>query len=79
MLEWLPVTATLSYAYRHEDYDAASGGRRDEEHHVGTGVEWRLTDNLTARAGYTGRFNQSNETLFEYGRHIGTIALDVSF
>jgi tetratricopeptide (TPR) repeat protein len=73
------VSASLSYHYRYESYDGASGGRRDEEHGLSIATQKTLSEHVAVRVGYAGTFNNSNQSLFEYRRHIGTIALDVSF
>jgi tetratricopeptide (TPR) repeat protein len=82
-LTWLfpvpAITTTLTYHYRHEGYDEASGGRRDEEHELVFSGEKRLSEHLAVRVGYDGTFNRSNVQVFEYTRHIGSVALDVSF
>jgi hypothetical protein len=82
-LGWLfPAVAletTLVYHYRHEGYDSASGDRHDDEHELVFTAEKAFTEHLSARIGYAGTFNDSNQQLFEYTRHIGTVALDVSF
>jgi tetratricopeptide (TPR) repeat protein len=82
-LGWLwprpEITATLAYHYRHESYDDASNGRRDEEHALTFGVQRAFGEHMDLRLGYAGTFNNSNQTIYEYTRHIGTIAFDVSF
>jgi tetratricopeptide (TPR) repeat protein len=81
------------YTYRNEHYRASSaqqfapiGNRRtDEEHradvalHVQLNTYLQLDTYLAVTAAYFGTINNSNKTLFDYDRHVGSLALEVRF
>lgn len=73
------VSAEIDYAFRYEDYDPASHGRHDEVHEVVVLFRKALTDYLDATAGYFGTINNSNQALFHYDRHIGSLALEARY
>jgi tetratricopeptide (TPR) repeat protein len=73
------VWADASYAFRRERYDAASDGRRDNEHQVIVGLGKELTDWLFVRCSYFGTFNDSNQNVFQYDRHIVSTSLEVQY
>jgi tetratricopeptide (TPR) repeat protein len=71
------ATTELGYAYRHERYDADSGGRRDDEHGITVIIEQGITEHLAVVFGYFGTINNSNQRLFRYERHVGSLSLRV--
>jgi hypothetical protein len=86
------VLGELGYRYRHERYHPASktadearmdrvagDRRRDEEHRVIASATKQLTDYLDVRVSYIGTFNSSNDSAFDYERHIGALALTVRY
>lgn len=75
----IDARAEAGYRYRHEHYAPASGGRRDEESGPSVVLGTRLTDWLVASAAYFGTFNDSNQTLFQYDRQIGSLQLEARF
>jgi len=77
-LGWLlpaAVSATAGYIYRHQSYDAASHGRRDNEHLVSVIGERPLNEYLSVQLAYYGTFNNSNQKAFEYNRNIVSLSL----
>lgn len=79
----IPVVAVgvnLGYRFRHEDYDDhASHGRNDDEHGVAVSLARPITDHVRATLGYLGTFNDSNQGIFAYDRHIVSLAAEVSY
>jgi len=80
------VSAEATYAYRHERYAQESAGaipsgtrRSDNEHQLIVAARKRLTDELSLVAAYLADFNNSNDSRFEYDRHIGSLAVEVRF
>ena len=65
----------LVYAYRREDYDAASDGRHDNEQRLTFIMERPFTEHLSLLLGYFGTFNGSNKGAFAYDRQIGSVTL----
>lgn len=78
------IAAEAVYAYRHENYYAASAvgendRRRDNEHLV-TVVAWRqLTDHLRTSCAFFGNINDSNQNQFQYQRYIAALAVEATF
>ncbi len=84
------VSADVNYGYRHERYahESAMQGtlangsqtpRRDNEHLVIVSIRKQLTEIFALLAGYSGDFNNSSNSLFEFDRNIGSLALEVRF
>jgi hypothetical protein len=73
------IWGDAGYAYRRERYDAESDGRRDNEHRVFGGVGKQLIEPLAVRLGYFGTINDSNQSVFEYNRHIVSISLEARY
>jgi Tfp pilus assembly protein PilF len=71
--------ALLGYRYRHESFDAASLGRRDDENAVTLQLQKSLTRNVLLTLEYFGTFHDSNQAVFSYDRQIGSIGLEVQF
>jgi Tfp pilus assembly protein PilF len=69
------VSATAGYVYRHDSYDAASNGRRDNEHLVSVVGERPINEYLSVQLAYYGTFNNSNQRVFEYNRNIVSLSL----
>ncbi len=67
----------LSYAYRIENYDAASNGRRDLTNHLVLNVRKALSDWLWLSGFYLGTWNNSNQAVFTYDRNIVSLAVEV--
>lgn len=81
-LGWsLPAGIELAtgYSYKYEDYASQSDGREDNVHHAKLALRRALTDVLAVRAEYRATVNDSNEDLYEYERHVATIALEASY
>ncbi|HYC53683.1 MAG TPA: tetratricopeptide repeat protein [Candidatus Binatia bacterium] len=81
-IEW-PLTDTMNafamYAFKAKDYDEASRGRDDEEHHVITRLEHRLNRFLWLAGSYVFRGNYSDKANFEYYRHIVSLGLEARY
>jgi hypothetical protein len=81
------IDAELSYAYRYEHYGSASaqqfpptGSRRhDGEHEVFAAVSKALNTRFAITAAYLGTFNNSSKPVFDYDRHIVSLALQMRF
>ncbi|HYB98710.1 MAG TPA: tetratricopeptide repeat protein [Candidatus Limnocylindrales bacterium] len=73
------MTASAMYAFKVKDYDDASRGRDDEEHHVITRVEHRLNRFLWLAGSYVFRGNYSDKANFEYYRHIVSLGLEARY
>lgn len=73
------IRAEASYAYRYEDYAAASNGRHDNEQQFVVVIRKDLGAHFDLMAGYFGTLNDSNKALFDYDRHIGSLALEVRY
>jgi Tfp pilus assembly protein PilF len=91
-LRWpLPysVSSEVGYRYEHQSYDGASSvlepvgsPRRDNDHRVIVSFERplaELSEHLFVVASWFGTWNNSNKTLFEYTRQIGSIGAEVRF
>jgi len=87
------ISGEATYAYRYEAYapesafegtlSPAAGGsgsqRRDNEQEVAVAFHKALSEHLGVTAAYFGDFNDSNDSRFEYSRHIGSLAMEVRF
>jgi hypothetical protein len=73
------VGVDVLYRYRYEDYDPTSGGRRDDDHRIDVAVARQLNHLLTLKVEYLGRFNSSNDEIFDYDRHIGVMSVEFSY
>ncbi len=73
------VAAEGTYAYREERYDAESGDRVDKEHRLIVVLQRAFAERFRLIGGYFGTLNNSNKDVFEYDRHIGSVALEVRF
>ena len=81
-VEWMfpcDLRATALYAYKLEDYWPASVYRDDDEHTVRAALEKRLTDFVWMTASYVYRRNVSDQTFFEYSRHITSLGVEVRY
>ena len=75
----LAVYANALYAYKHEDYGSASLGRRDDEHDFSFVMRRPITSHMNVVGGYYGKIHNSTQNVFEYDRHIGSIALELFY
>jgi len=81
-LPW-EIETTLAYTYTQRDY--ADTSRREDEvrsdtnHMVTFALRRPLTANIEAVTGYLGVFNDSNQALYEYRRHVAIVALSLSY
>lgn len=73
------TAAEAAYAYRHESYDDASLGRRDNQHDITVAIHHDLMSHVRVTGAYFGTINNSNQAAFEYDRNIGSIAVELSF
>jgi len=80
------IAAEATYAYRHERYAQESAAfipsqtrRSDNEHQIIVAARKRLSEELSLVAAYLGDFNNSNDSRFEYDRHIGSLTLEARF
>jgi tetratricopeptide (TPR) repeat protein len=89
------VSAELGYAYRHEIYPsnslsensfqagfgqlATTQGRLDKIHEIAVVLQWPFLEYFELLAGYYGTFNGSNDQIFDYDRHIASLAVQASF
>lgn len=73
------IIARLEYAFRHEDYAAASGGRRDQESLLGVALEKSLTEHFNVTLAYFGDYNNSNQEAFNYSRNVVSVAVGVRY
>jgi tetratricopeptide (TPR) repeat protein len=83
------ITTELVYRYEHQSYDAASAvfspvgpQRRDNDHRAIVSFERPLPevyDHLFVNATWFGTFNNSNKTVFQYDRQIGSLGMEVRF
>ncbi|HXC51113.1 MAG TPA: tetratricopeptide repeat protein [Candidatus Limnocylindrales bacterium] len=75
---WLVAGAL--YAYKFENYTAsAADGREDNEHTVVTRVEARVFPRTYLIGSYVFRRNDSNQTSFDYTRHITSLGVEVRY
>jgi hypothetical protein len=89
------VSADLGYAYRQEIYPSNSlsensfqagfgelpttEGRLDKIHQVAVVLRWPFLEYFELLAGYYGTFNASNDPIFDYDRHIASLAVQAGF
>jgi Tfp pilus assembly protein PilF len=73
------LIAEASYAFRTEHYFSASDGRVDNEHLITFAGRKQLAEHLWLVAGYFGDINNSNQDVFTFMRHIGSLGLEVRF
>ena len=78
-LPW-DVNAEFSYAYRFENYPAAqSNGREDDQQNITAALYRSFGEHLRLRAAYLGTLNDSNQPVFQYDSHIGSLALEMRY
>jgi Tfp pilus assembly protein PilF len=70
------LDGAVSYAYRHEDYAAASQGRVDDTNHVVVALRQAVGEWLWVSLAYLGTFNDSNQAVFTYDRNIVSLAVE---
>jgi tetratricopeptide (TPR) repeat protein len=70
------LDGTVNYAYRHENYAAASNGRVDNTNHVAVGLRQALGDWFWVSLTYLGTFNDSTQEVFTYNRNIVSLAVE---
>lgn len=75
----LAIYANAGYAYKHEKYGAASLGRRDDEHDLSFVLRRPIASHINLVGGYYGKFHDSTQNVFEYDRHIGSVALELAY
>lgn len=86
----LPLSVGLyaEYKYEMQDYDSESADfdlddvtapRNDDDHRVVTQLRRPLNDNFAVALSYVGTFSDSDNPLFEYERHIGSLTLEASY
>jgi tetratricopeptide (TPR) repeat protein len=68
----------IGYAFRHEEYDAASGGRTDLVHLPVAAFWFALSEHWSITLAYLGTFNESDKEDFDYQRHIGSLTIAVT-
>lgn len=73
------ITGETHFFYRHERYAAQSDGRRDDVYQVLASLRKRVDAHLDLTLAYLGTINNSNNVLFNYERHIGSLGLEVRF
>jgi tetratricopeptide (TPR) repeat protein len=73
-LPW-QVDTELVYAFRHEEYDRASAGRRDDTHFITLLFDRPINEYLAVRLAYFGTVNNSNDPRFEYDRNMVSLSL----
>lgn len=73
------LDASASYAFRYEDYAAASHGRVDNTNHVVVSVRQELGEWFSVTVAYLGTFNQSNQPVFTYNRNIVSAVLEARY
>ena len=71
--------ADVGYAYRHEEYARQSRGREDDEHIVTVAATHPLGEHVSLRLAYLADLNDSNDTRFEYTRHIVSLTAALRF
>jgi tetratricopeptide (TPR) repeat protein len=78
-LPW-QARAALAYAYRFENYtDGQSNGREDDQHGITVALYRAVGEYLMVRASYQGTINDSNQPVFEYDGHVGSLALEMRY
>jgi tetratricopeptide (TPR) repeat protein len=70
------VSAELEFLWRHENYATT---RVDHEYRLAAAVAIPIVDHLSAVLGYFAVFNDSNESLYEYDRHIASVSFRAVF
>ncbi len=73
------IDTEVSYAYRYENYAPASNQRHDDQHDITAVIRKELTEHLALVAGYFGNINNSNNNLYDYERHIGSLTLEARY
>ncbi len=89
------ITSDTGFEYEHQNYDPASaifpsgggqqpnnGRRRDDDYRAIVSFERpipEIYDHLFLNASWFGTFNNSNKSIFEYDRQIGSIGAEVRF
>jgi len=77
-LPW-SVFADGSYAYRHEDYARASGGRNDDEHIASVAATRPFNEHISLRLAYLADLNGSNDRRYDYDRHIVSLTVAMRY
>jgi len=76
-----PLTNTIkgsaAYSYKFEDYDSASNGREDKRHEFNMQVRWKMSEHFNLVGGYVAQIIDSNQSAFQYDRHIGSLEVEV--
>jgi tetratricopeptide (TPR) repeat protein len=67
----------VGYTYRYENYDAASGGRDDNEHGIAVAIAKSIYSHVALRLNYLGTFNDSDIDTFTYNRHVVSLNIEV--
>jgi tetratricopeptide (TPR) repeat protein len=73
------ITAEFTYVYRYENYAPESDGRHDNQHDFILTGHKDLTTHLALVCGYFGTINNSTNSLYQYDRNIGSVALEARF
>jgi tetratricopeptide (TPR) repeat protein len=79
------LSVEAEYAYRHEGYAEASAQpvgsdrRRDDDHQVIVALHEDLSDRVRVTGAYLATFDSSNQALFDYNRHVGSVTLEVRY
>ncbi len=71
--------ADLLYAYKLENYSAASGNRDDDEHHVIVRAAKRLAEYVWLTGSYVYVRNDSDNNFYEYSRHITSLGVELRY
>lgn len=81
-LPW-SLESSLAYTFAYRVYSPASresGARRhDTNHSVSATVRYPVTQRIEILCGYLGMFNDSNQALYEYRRHVAIAAASFSY
>jgi len=75
----LAISTELDFAYRVKDYRAASGGRVDNEYRVICSAFKPVAVYTSVGLTYFGTFNESNQPVYQYNRHIVSLSVQVRF
>ena len=73
------IAAELDFAYRNKDYARASDGRVDNEYRIIFAADRQVFTYTFLTLAYLGTFNESNQSVFEYNRHIVSLSAQVRF
>jgi Tfp pilus assembly protein PilF len=80
------ISGQATYAFRREDYSGASASldpngerRRDDEHEITVVFEKEIGEWWRITAGYFGFINDSNQSVFQYDRNIGSISVELHY